>query len=88
MILKPFIHKFVIPFSQIRSSRLAEERAWPQPRYGDLVVGSTAHAGNLGPRYAAIHSSREKCNLPVGISIFIFIFIFIYTSIFFVFLLL
>merc|ERR1711973_856490 len=33
--------------SMIRQTRLAEERAWPQPMYGDLVTGRTASAGSL-----------------------------------------
>jgi len=32
--------------SMIRQTRLAEERAWPQPLYGDMVTGSTASAGH------------------------------------------
>merc|ERR1712001_80678 len=32
--------------SMIRQRRLAEERAWPQPVYGDMVIGPTASAGH------------------------------------------
>merc|ERR1712076_320916 len=55
--------------SMIRRTRLEEERTWPQPLYGDMVVGRTASAGHfLVPRTSGEFSrdiiSRSRSPSP------------------------
>jgi len=45
--------------SMIRQKRLAEERAWPQPVYGDMVIGPTASAGHYSVPRTSGEFSRD-----------------------------
>merc|ERR1712032_1477739 len=45
--------------SMIQQTRLAEERAWPQPLYGDMVTGSTASAGHYSVPRTSGEFSRD-----------------------------
>merc|ERR1711981_516267 len=45
--------------SMIRRTRLEEERTWPQPLYGDMVVGRTASAGHFSVPRTSGEFSRD-----------------------------
>merc|ERR1712130_973053 len=51
--------------SMIRQSRLAEERAWPQPLYGDMVIGPTASAGPTAVNHRHTTQALEDAKPPM-----------------------